>query len=134
MAGLNDSFQAYGVTDTMTFAFSTPLSAVGGFLNYVPGGNNPTIAVYDSTDTLIESDSLSFLTGGGTDTGQFLGFEEGSADISYFTLTDAYVGITNLTLNGTENSSVPDTASTLALLGLGLAGICLLGRRSLRTA
>jgi hypothetical protein len=120
MAGVNDSTDAYGVTDTMTFAFSSPLSAVGGFLNYVPFSSNPTtIAVYDSSHTLIESTTLTFLTGGGTDTGQFLGFQESTANISYFTLTDNYVGIVNLTILG---SSVPEPGS-VTLLGLGLASV-----------
>jgi hypothetical protein len=65
MAGLNDSTAEDGSTDTMTFAFSTPVAAVGGFLNYVPGSSNPTtIAVYDSDHDLIESYNLTFLTGG----------------------------------------------------------------------
>src|ERR1019366_890321 len=56
MAGVNDSFQVYGVSDTMTFAFATPVSYVGGFFNYVPGGTTPTtLAVYDTSSVLIES-------------------------------------------------------------------------------
>ena len=37
MAGLNDSTDVYSVTDTMTFTLSSPVSGIGGFLNYVPG-------------------------------------------------------------------------------------------------
>jgi hypothetical protein len=40
MAGLNDSFAAYGVTDTMTFAFASPVSSVYGCTNMVGSGNN----------------------------------------------------------------------------------------------
>ncbi len=122
MAGLNDSTADYGSTDTMTFAFSTPQEAVGGFLNYVPGSENPTtIAVYDSSMTLIESYNLTFLTSGGTDTGMFLGFQESSPIISYFTLTDNYVGLVNLTI-----MSVPEPGG-LTLLGLGFVGVGGLG-------
>lgn len=118
MAGLNDSFAAYGVTDTMTFAFPAPVAGVGGFLNYVPYGSTPTtIAVYDSAHTLIESFNLTFLTGGGYNTGAFYGFLEASPIISYFTLTDNYVGITNLTVQGSV-SAVPEPNSLL-LLGSG---------------
>lgn len=120
MAGLNDSAEFYDVTDTMTFAFSSPIAAVGGFLNYFPGGETPTtIAVYNSSMTLLESDNLTFLTSGATDTGQFLGFSESTPDISYFTLTDNYIGITNLTVSALPTTRIPEPG-TLALLGSGL--------------
>ena len=48
---------------------------------------------------------------------QFLGFSEPTPNISYFTLTDSYIGLSNLTIA----SSVPKPA-TLTLLGSGLAG------------
>jgi len=121
MAGLNDSKDVYGVTDTMTFALPTPQAAVGGFMNYVPGSSNPTtIAVYDSTHTLIESFNLTFVVGPVTDGGQFYGFQESTANISYFTLTDNYIGLVNLTILG--QAAVPEPGS-LTLLGLGLAGV-----------
>jgi hypothetical protein len=126
MAGLNDSFDAYGVTDTMTFAFSTPVAGVGGFLNYVPYGQTapPTvIAVYDSGMNLLESYSLTFLTGGGIDTGEFHGFLRNSADISYFTLTDNYIGIADLTITGSYTPPVIPEPGTILLLGTGLAVI-----------
>ena len=117
MAGLNDSFNVYGVTDTMTFAFSTPVWGVGGFMNYVPGGSTPTvISVYDSSMNLIESTILNFNTGGGSNTGFFYGFLENSPTISYFSLTDNYIGITDLT------TAVPEPA-TLFLIGSGLIGL-----------
>jgi len=117
MAGLNDSFDVYGFTDTMTFAFSTPVWGVGGFMNYVPGGSTPTvISVYDSSMNLIESTILNFNTGGGSNTGFFYGFLENSPTISYFSLTDNYIGITDLT------TAVPEPA-TLFLIGSGLIGL-----------
>jgi hypothetical protein len=128
MAGVNDSFNNYGVTDTMTFAFATPVSIIGGFLNYVPGGSTPTtIAVYDSSHSLIESYNLTFLTGGGTDTGQTLGFSESTADISYFTLSDNFIGIVGIP--GTSvTSSVPEPGSMMLLVSGILLAIGL-GRR-----
>jgi hypothetical protein len=126
MAGLNDNTDIYGVTDTMTFAFATPVAAVGGFLNYAVGFSTPTtIAVYDSSHTLIESFDLTFLTSGGNDTGAFYGFQESTPNISYFTLTDNYIGIVNLT-----TGSVPEPGSLL-LIGTGLLGVIGYGRRRL---
>ena len=124
MAGLNDSTDAYGVTDTMTFAFSSPVSAVGGFINYVPGSANPTVlAVYDSGMNLIESYSTNVFISSNTNDGLFVGFDIGVSNISYFTLTDNYVGITDLTTPVPE----PETYAML-LAGLGLLGF--MARRS----
>jgi hypothetical protein len=112
MAGLNDT------TDTMTFTFSTPISAVGGFLNYYPGLSNPTtIVVYDASNNLIESYNLTFLTGGGDNTGAFYGFSEVTNNIKYFTLTNNYIGITDLT------TAIVPLPGAVWLLGSGLVGL-----------
>jgi PEP-CTERM motif len=105
----------------MTFEFSSPVMGVGGFINYMPISTNPTISVYDSSHSLIESTTLNFLTGGGTNTGQFVGFMESSNDIKYFELTDAFVGITNFTV--ADSSSTAPEPATMILFGAGLVGI-----------
>lgn len=121
MAGVNDSFQVYGVSDTMTFAFASPVSWVGGFFNYVPGGSTPTtLAVYDTSNNLIESYNLTFLTGGGTNTGEWIRFVE-TTSIGSFTMSDNYVGVTG--------QSVTPEPGTLALLGSGIVGLAGFARR-----
>ena len=151
MAGLNDNFDAVkalcdpddtaclGRSDSMTFAFSSPIRGVGGFVNYTPGGSTPTVlAVYDSSNQLIESYSLNFnfhfpvplpddLTPGpsvGGNQGVFVGFLETTPSISRFTLTDNYVAVTDLTVDGI----VPEPA-TASLVGLGLLAASWIGRR-----
>jgi hypothetical protein len=124
MAGLNSGFDYDGVTDTMTFAFSEPVSGVGGFLNYAPSSTPATIAVYDSSLTLIESFTLTFITGETNNTGCFYGFQETSNTISYFTLTDDYIALTDLTI-------VPIPASLLLFVS-GLVGLAIFRRRFTR--
>jgi hypothetical protein len=109
MAGLN------WPVGTMTYAFSKPITGVGGFINYATGyGETPTIAVYDSKMNLIESSTFSFTTGGGENTGEFHGFLESSPIISYFTITDSYIGVVNLTtIGGKGPVNAPEFPSTL---------------------
>ena len=130
MAYLNNTSTFCGVTDSMTFKFTNPVAAVGGFLNYYPNGSGPTtISVLDALGNVIEPPyDLIFTTSGAPDTGQFWGFQEATPEIKYFVLTDNYIGITNLTTFGAAPTPEP---GSLLLLGSGLIGAIGYGRRRL---
>jgi hypothetical protein len=116
MAGVDDN------TDSMTFAPSSPVAGIGGFINYAPGEGTATIAAYNAADVLIDSYILTFTTSGDDDTGEFLGFSESTADIAYFELTGATVGLTGLSAQeNPSSSSLPEPGTVdLMLAGLGL--------------
>jgi hypothetical protein len=100
---------------------------VGGFMSYAPGFGTDTIAVYNASDVLIESSTLSFSTGGANNSGQFLGFLESTQSIKYFTITGEFAGITDFTVENPE-------PGTVLLLGAGLGLLVMLRRLQLHAA
>jgi len=124
MMGTNDS------TSSMTVSFATPVSGVGGFINYAPGQGNASLSVFNGAN-LIETFNLSFLTGGGTNTGQFIGFLESSSIITSFVLTGGFVGLAGLQYQPDNVSQTPLPA-TLPLFASGLGLLGLLRRRRKR--
>ena len=123
LAGINDSSDVYGVVDSMTFSFATPVSSVGGFINWVPNALPVTIAAYDASNNLLESFTLSAGDVNLVTPNSFYGFLDGTADISSFVLTDGYVGVMSGLNGGTiTGGGVPEPA-TWALMLVGVAGL-----------
>jgi hypothetical protein len=105
-------------TAAMKISFADAVSGVGMFMNYAPGYGTAVVDAYDSSNNLLDSYTLTF-GNSAVNGGQFVGFQESSATISYLTMSGAYIGGAYL-----EVSAVPE-ASNLALLiaGLGLVGV-----------
>ena len=112
MMGTNNSFLSMAVT------FDSPVSGVGGFVNYAPGTGLPQLSAYNG-EILLESVVLTFLTGGGLNSGQFVGFLFSSPSITKFVLQGAYVGLANLRY---ELSPVPLPGALIFLIS-GLGGM-----------
>jgi len=122
MIGSNDDLAK------MTITFDNPVAGVGMFWNFAPddgSGLSPAvIAVYDTSNNLIESHTLTDIVGTGTNQGKFYAFLENTASISYMTMQGAFIGGANLEVLSAPTGVVPEPATyALALAGLGVAGV-----------
>jgi hypothetical protein len=122
MEGLNAD------TGTMTFSFSTPVSAVGGLINWVSrdfGSPGPAdMAVFDSHGNLIEDVVFYDGTNNLLTPNSFYGFSENINDISTLVLRGDAIGITDLTI-----STATPLPAALPLFATGLGALGLLGWR-----
>ncbi|MDQ6699327.1 MAG: PEP-CTERM sorting domain-containing protein [Acidobacteriota bacterium] len=116
---------------TMTFTFASPVSAVGGIVNYSvlqPNGNfafgDPLIAALSSGGTVLESYDLKTLapisTPGGVNAGAFRGITRASADISALALSNSAIAITSLTFSAPAGPVATPEPVSMSLLGTGL--------------
>ena len=120
-------------TGYMQYTFNTsPVAAVGGFVNYIPneGFTSPVIEILAlDLVTVLESYDLSVFapisTPGGLNEGAFRGILRPTADIGALRVSNAYIVLDDLTFSTTP---IPEPG-TLMLLGAGLAGMRFLRRR-----
>lgn len=128
LVGLNSTSDIYGVSDTMSFSFAAPVSAVGAVLNWAPNVAPVTISAYDVGGSLLESFTLSAGLENLAAPNSFYGFQRSSADIASFRLTDGYVAaIGGLSVSG----AVPEPATwAMMILGFGAVGGAMRRRQS----
>lgn len=114
MAGLDDP-DGY-----MDFTFlGGPVSAVGGFLNWVPGesAGDMYIEALDGLGNVLESYDLNFLTDGTTNSGAFYYIQRNIAEITTLRLGDSFVGIAEFTYD----KAPADVPAPLPIFGAAAA-------------
>lgn len=123
-------------TGHMTYTFNDgPVSAVGGFINYVPdAGYSSAIIEVLAVDgmTVLESYVLNtdapISTPGGSNAGSFRGISRAVADIGAFRVRNAYIVLDDLRFGSSGVQPVPEPAS-LAIFGVGALGLFIARRR-----
>jgi len=115
----------------MTYSFDSPVSGVGGFLNYdpnTPSGVMPSvfISVLGSDNSVLETYNIFVLapivTPDAEDAGAFRGILRPAKDIFAFVVSNQVVVLDDLAF--TRPTAVPEPATaTAVLLGIGLLAV-----------
>lgn len=111
-------------TGSVTFTFDSPVSSVGGFLNYSPGTGTPTITALGAGGVVLETYNsgtagFTISTPGGVNAGAFRGISRASNDITAFRIANSFIVLDDLTFGRLDANPVPAPAT---LLGVALAG------------
>lgn len=123
---------------SMTYSFSSPLTAVGGFMNYNRYELDPDfpviISALDMSGSVLESYEIAddtdtgglapIVTPTGEDAGAFRGIERLAGDIWGFRVSNSFVALDDLTFE-----VVPEPGTAL-LFAFGLTAIALVRRRT----
>lgn len=119
---------------TLSFIFTDPVQAVGGFMNYVHSESYDYIRVTatDYTGNVLEQWTNTIDTPGELNAGEFFGIERDNADIFMFIVSGTHTGkvLDNFTFSADTSGipSVPEPA-TMILLGTCLAGLGVIKRK-----
>ena len=108
----------------MEFTFATPVSAVGGLLNWAhPTTATASIEIYDASNQLLDSLILYSLDLGISATpNSFYGFSVSSAIIARFLIGGDYISLRNLTVSSDIIATPLPGALPLFATGLGIVG------------
>ncbi len=111
-----------GTADPMSFTFASPVSAVGGFMNYAVPYGSVTFEVLGAGNVVLETYDLTsagpISTPSGTDAGAFRGIVRSSADIVALRITGGYALLDDLTFS--KATPIPTASRS------GLVVLCLL--------